>query len=363
MSKIKKTPLANEHERLGGKMVDFAGWWMPVQFNGLQQEHLAVRNSVGIFDVSHMGEIRVTGERSVATLQWLTTNDVTQLKQAEAQYSLLTNFEGGVVDDLIVYCIKPNEDYLLCVNAANIEKDYNWIVENNKGADLLNESDYWAQVAIQGPKAVSLTEKVFDKKLSGIKSFNFTFEEFHGETCMVARTGYTGEDGFEVFLPKNIATDFWSALLKEGEEFSVEPIGLGARDTLRTEMKYSLYGHEITDKTNPLEAGLGWVVKLQAKNFIGKDKILAIKKSGIERKLIGFKMVDRGIARAGYPLISFDNKEIGEVTSGTPSPSSGDNIGIGYLPLEYAEPGKQFLVQVRARKLKAVTVKTPFIQK
>lgn len=361
MSEVKKTALVDEHIRLGGKMVEFAGWYMPVQFKGLTDEHKCVRSNVGLFDVSHMGELRVTGPNSLESLQWLTSNDVSKLNAGEAQYSLLTNFDGGVVDDLIVYCFAPGEDYLLCVNAANIDKDFAWITKHNKGATVTDESSKWSQIAIQGPRAVELTEKVYGTTLKDIESFNFRQVDFNGQSTIVARTGYTGEDGFEVFVPNDQAVKLWQALLSQREAFGVQPIGLGARDTLRTEKKFSLYGHEIDDHSNPYEAGLGWVVKPGAKDFIGKEPITKKKEQGLARKLVGFKMQERGIARAGYPLLSFDKIEIGAVTSGTPSPSSGDNIGIGYVPVEYAEPGKEFLVGVRSRTLKAVVVKTPFV--
>ncbi|MBC86861.1 MAG: glycine cleavage system protein T [Bdellovibrionaceae bacterium] len=359
---MKRTPLAELHEKHGAKMVDFAGWWMPVQFKGLKEEHLLVREKVGLFDVSHMGEIRVKGPQSLPTIQWLLSNDASVLTKGKAQYTLLTNHEGGIVDDLIVYCIEPEEDYLLCVNAANIEKDFQWILENNKGADITNESEDWAQIAIQGPKGVELTSAVFGEDLSSIESFSFAAKTFAGVETWVARTGYTGEDGFEVFVPKAQAAELWTALLEKGAPMGVEPIGLGARDTLRTEKKYPLYGHEINDSTNPYEAGLGWVTKVNAKDFVGKSKIVEQKEQGLARKLVGFKMLDRGIARQGYQLLSFDNKELGEVTSGTPSPSLNENIGIGYVLKEYAELGTEILVQVRARQLKAQVVQTPFVK-
>ncbi len=358
-----KTPLSSEHERLGGKMVDFDGWWMPVQFKGLKLEHACVREGVGLFDVSHMGELRVSGEHSLKSLQWLTSNDVSKLKKGQAQYSLLTNFEGGIVDDLIVYCLEPGADYLLCVNASNKDKDLAWVTKNNKGADITDESSFWAQVAIQGPKAMELMKEVLGASVESINSFSFLPLSFKGTECLVARTGYTGEDGVEVFIPSEVAVDFWSTLLKKGEPFDVQPIGLGARDTLRTEMKYSLYGHEIDDSTSPIEAGLGWVVKLEAKEFIGSEKIQSVKDKGPQQKLVGFKMLERGIARQGYRLFSFDNNEVGRVTSGTPSPSLSENIGIAYLPVEYCKIGSEFLVEIRNKKIKAVTVKTPFVQK
>ncbi|MCB0365489.1 MAG: glycine cleavage system aminomethyltransferase GcvT [Bdellovibrionales bacterium] len=360
---MKETPLCKSHEALGGKMVEFAGWRMPVEYQGLRQEHLNTRKNVGLFDVSHMGEIRVKGPKSLETLEWLTTNHVGKLENGQAQYTLLTNFAGGIVDDLIVYCLEKGQDYLLCVNASNADKDYAWIVENNKGAELKNESDDWGQIAVQGPRAVELVSRLFGETMKSVASFHFVPAQFDGDQVYLARTGYTGEEGFEIFVPKARAMALWNLLLDKGQDLEVCPVGLGARDTLRTEMKYPLYGHEIDDTTNPYMAGLGWVVKPAAKDFIGRDKIVAGKEAGLSHKLVGLKMLDRGIARQGYSLFSFDNKEIGRVTSGTVSPSRGDNIAVGYLAKEQAEPGTEVMVEIRGRKLKAVVVKTPFVTK
>jgi aminomethyltransferase len=267
--RMKKTPLAELHEKLGARMVDFAGWWMPVQYVGLREEHDNVRKNVGLFDVSHMGEVRVKGPKALMTLQWLTTNDVAKLNDGEAHYSLLPNDQGGLVDDIIVYCLKRDTDYLVCVNASNKDKDFAWMVKNNKGADLTDESEQWGQIAIQGPKALELCDRVLGMKVSAMKSFNIQSGQFKGHRIMVATTGYTGEKGCEVFVDAAGAGALWNELLEKGKDLGVAPIGLGARDTLRTEMKYSLYGHEIDDTTNPYEAGLGWVIKPQSKDFLG----------------------------------------------------------------------------------------------
>lgn len=375
-----KTPLAEEHERLGARMVDFAGWWMPVQYRGLKEEHLSVRSGVGLFDVSHMGEFRVRGPKSLETLQWITTNDVSKLQAGEAHYSLFPNEKGGIVDDLIVYCVKPGDEYLLCVNAANIEKDFAFVVKNNRGAELKNESSEWGQIAVQGPKALQLLDRLFAgsavatdlsgaKDLAPSKMKPFTHAEFNGPKTLsnvkmiVARTGYTGEDGAEVFVPRDATVALWRELLSQGKDLGVEPIGLGARDTLRTEMKYSLYGHEIDDTTNPYEAGLGWVTKPMAKDFLGKAMIVQKKEQGLERKLIGFEMVDRGIPRQGYVLKSPEGAVIGICTSGTMSPSTGACIGIGYVQSQFSGDGSALGVDIRGKLASAKVRPTPFIKK
>lgn len=362
MNSPRRTPLTAEHEKLGAKLVDFAGWLMPVEYDGLRAEHMNTRENVGLFDVSHMGEIRVRGPKSLETLQWLTSNDVSKLGAGQAQYSLLPNDQGGLVDDIIVYCLKPHEDYLVCVNASNTDKDFAWMTKHNRGAEVKNESDQWGQIAVQGPKAMALLSKIFGVSVLDVKPFHCQWVDFLGAQCLLARTGYTGEDGAEIFVPANQTAALWRELLGKGESFHARPVGLGARDTLRTEMKYSLYGHEIDDSTNPYAAGLGWVVKPEAKDFMGKDRILATKAAGLKQKLVGFVMTERGIPRAGYSLFSFDNKEIGKVTSGTVSPSLNDNIGIGYVDTAQAEVGTQIYVDIRGRKVQARVVKTPFLE-
>lgn len=357
----KRTPLADIHEKSGGRMVDFAGWWMPVQYVGLREEHDNVRKNVGLFDVSHMGEIRFKGPKALESLQWLTSNDVAKLNDGEAQYSLLPNEQGGLVDDIIVYCLKKDADYLVCVNASNKDKDFAWMVAHNKGADVTDESDKWGQIAIQGPKALELCDRVFGHAVSAMKPFTAWQGKFRNHSVLFVTTGYTGEKGGEVFVDAAGTAELWTALLEQGRDLGVMPIGLGARDTLRTEMKYSLYGHEIDDATNPFEAGLGWVVKPAAKDFVGKGPMMALKERGISRKLVGFKMLDKGIPRQGYALLSFDNREIGKVTSGTHSPSLDAPIGIAYVETPFSAEGTEVLVDIRGRKVKAQVCKTPFV--
>ncbi len=360
---LKKTPLADEHVKLGAKMVEFAGWWMPIQYAGLREEHNCVRTQVGLFDVSHMGEIRVKGPNALATLEWLTTNDVAKLNNNEAQYSLLPNDQGGLVDDIIVYCLEKNQDYLVCVNAANKDKDFAWMQKHNKGADMTDESAMWGQIAVQGPKALALLDKVFRTPISQMKPFTLLRTTFAGANAIVATTGYTGEKGAEVFIEAPATAHLWQTLLTEGAEFGVQAIGLGARDTLRTEMKYSLYGHEIDDTTNPYEAGLGWVVKPAKKDFMNKAQIVSVKEQGLKRSLIGFQMLEKGIPRQGYALFSADGQEMGVVTSGTHSPTLDAPIGIGFVATPYVAEGTEFFVDIRGRKVKAKVCKTPFVSR
>ncbi len=360
---MKKTPLYDDHVKLAARMVEFAGWQMPIQYTNLKEEHLNVRSNVGLFDVSHMGEIRVKGPQALDTLQWLTTNNVAALEEDQAQYSLLPNAQGGLVDDIIVYCLKKNEDYLVCVNAANAEKDWKHIQENNKGAELTNESDKWGQIAVQGPKAFSLLEAVLKIQASIMKPFHLKKLNWKGYSVIFATTGYTGEKGGEIFIESKGASELWNELLHYGKDYGVMPIGLGARDSLRTEMKMSLYGHEIDDTTNPYEASLGWTVKPQAKDFLGKEVILKVKEQGLTRSLIGFKMIERGIPRQGYTLHTENGENIGIVTSGTHSPSLDEPIGIGFIKPDFAAVGSTFYVDIRGKKIKATTCKTPFIAK
>lgn len=361
MQTLKRTPLFEDHVKLGAKIVEFAGWEMPIQYKGLREEHDNVRTHVGLFDVSHMGEIRFKGPKALESLEWLTTNSVAALNEGEAQYNLLPNLEGGLVDDIFVYCIKKNEDYLVCVNAANIEKDFAWMQKHNKGADLTDESEQWGQIAIQGPKANQLLKKVTGLDAPALPRNRILSFQFQGKTLWLATTGYTGEQGAEIFVPAQLTSKLWNELLNLGAEFNVQPIGLGARDTLRTEVKYSLYGHEIDDTTNPYSAGLGWVVKPTAKDFLAKEIILKGKEN-LTHKLVGFKMLERGIPRQGYSLFSFDNKEIGKVTSGTHSPSLDEPIGIGFVEKALSSVGSEIMVDIRGRKVKAQVVSTPFVK-
>ncbi len=354
----KRTPLYEQHLEHGAKMVEFAGWEMPIQYSGLKEEHLHVRSKVGAFDVSHMGEISVKGPKALETLEWLTTNHVAKLGPGQAHYSLFPNEQGGLVDDLIIYCIEPGMNYLLCVNASNTDKDFAHMQKHNRGAQLENISQNWGQIAIQGPNAMDLIAKIFGNDVKDLKSFHFVMKAYDGAQCYIARTGYTGEDGAEIFVPWNKTAALWKDFFKQsGGELM--PIGLGARDTLRTEMKYSLYGQEITDTTNPYGAGLGWVVKPKDKDFLGKDVILAGKEK--TKKLIGLEVTGRGIARHGYKVFSFDKKESGEVTSGTLSPSLNKAVAIAYVDPADAVLGKELFVEIRDKMVEAKVVKTPFV--
>jgi aminomethyltransferase len=357
---MQRTPLFQNHLDLKAKMVEFAGWEMPIQYSGLKEEHQCVRKNVGLFDVSHMGEIRVRGTQAVDTLQWLTTNNVAALENNHAQYSLLPNAEGGLVDDIIVYCLKKNQDYLVCVNAANESKDWDHIQKNNRGAELTNESKKWGQIAIQGPKAPELIERVIGIAVSQMKPFQLKKTQWKNFEIILATTGYTGEKGGEIFIEAKGTATLWLDLLEKGQNLGVSPIGLGARDTLRTEMKYSLYGHEINDVSNPYEAGLGWAVKPNAKDFMGKAAMTSHKEKGLTRSLIGFRMLERGIPRQDYTLHDLVGNQIGYVTSGTHSPSLDAAIGIGYVHPDFSSVGSEFSVDIRGKKIRAQTCLTPF---
>lgn len=366
MSEIKRTPLYNEHLKLNARMVEFAGWQMPIQYTSLKEEHHATRNHIGLFDVSHMGEIRVKGPKAVESLQWLTTNDVAKLEDGQAQYGLLPNDQGGLVDDLFIYCLKKNEDYLVCVNASNKDKDFAWMTKNNKGSDMTDESDIWGQIAVQGPKAIELCDDLFKSAnpqivVSQMKRNEIKTAKWNGITIMLATTGYTGEAGCEIFVEAAGTDKLWSALM--AHSLKPVPVGLGARDTLRTEMKYSLYGHEIDDTTNPYEAALGWAIKPQAKDFMSKELILKGKEQGLKRKLIGFKMLERGIPRQGYAIKNAANETIGITTSGTHSVTLDEPIGIAYVEAQFAAEGSEIFVDIRGKSIKAQVVKTPFVIK
>lgn len=357
-----KTPLFDDHVKLGARIVDFAGWQMPVQYTGLKEEHTACRTHIGLFDVSHMGEIRVKGPKAVETLQWLTTNDVSKLDQGQAHYSLLPNDQGGLVDDIFIYCLEKEADYLVCVNASNIEKDFAWMTKHNKGSDMTNESSKWGQIAIQGPKALELCDALFSElKPSAWPRNTIKKSRFQNFDVMVATTGYTGEAGCEVFIEAIGTSALWNALMVH--PLKPVPVGLGARDSLRTEMKYSLYGHEIDDTSNPYEALLGWAIKPQAKDFINKAQIVAAKELGLKRKLIGYKTLERGIPRQGYEIKNAAGKTIGMTTSGTHSPTLDEPIGIAYVETAHSTEGSEIFVDIRGKLVKSVVVKTPFIQK
>ncbi len=362
---LKKTPLFDRHVAAGARIVDFGGWAMPVQYAGLLKEHHGVREAVGLFDVSHMGEFVVEGAGAEAFLQRITTNDVTALAAGQAQYSLALTPEGGIVDDLLVYK-RGDGRYLICVNAACIPEDWAWFSSHHdEAADactLEDASAEYAQLAIQGRHAEAVVAKLTDHPVSELAYYRFAEPLFAGAPSILARTGYTGEDGFEVFTAPKNAPRIWDAILEAGAEFGIQPIGLGARDTLRLEMKYSLYGNDITRETTPLEARLGWITKLKKGDFVGRDALLAQKAEGLKRVLVAFKLLDRGIARHGYPVL-VDDEVVGEVTSGAPSPSVGASIGLCYLPFSHRKPGSRFEVQVRKKRIAAEVVKPPFYQR
>ncbi len=356
----RKTPLYDEHVRLGAKIVDFAGWLMPVQYTGVIDEHKAVRTAAGLFDVSHMGQVEVTGPGATDCIQHLTTNDVKKLVDGQAQYSVVCNERGTVVDDIIIYRFNP-ERYIIVVNASNVAKDFAWFESHAKGkAQLRNVSDKYALIALQGPLAAEILSPMAEADLASVKTYCFTEGKVAGAKAIIARTGYTGEDGFEIFTSPADAPGVWQALIEKGKPRGLKPAGLGARDTLRLEMKYSLYGHEITDETNPIEAGLGWVVKLDTPDdFVGKKALVEIKTRGLYRKLVGFEMIDAGIPRQGYRIVA-GSRDVGCVTSGTMSPSLECAIGIGYVPSELAAEGTDIFIDIRGRARKATVVKTPF---
>lgn len=357
---IKKVALNDLHEQLGGKMVPFAGYNMPVRYSSDIEEHNAVRNSVGVFDVSHMGEFVLEGPDALDLIQRVTSNDASKLVDGQAQYSYFPNEDGGVVDDLLVYRFNETK-YMLVVNASNIDKDWNWVSKfNTKSVDMKNVSDSYSLFAVQGPKAVEALQKLTSVDLLEIKYYNFVVGPFAGvDHVIISATGYTGAGGFEIYLHNDHAEAVWHKIFEAGAAFDIKPIGLGARDTLRMEMGYCLYGNDITDETSPLAAGLGWVTKF-TKEFTNSAALQAQKEQGVTNKLVAFKMIDKGIPRSHYELLDTEEKTIGEVTSGTMSPSLGYGIGLGYVTKESSKIGTEILVAVRNRKLKAEIIKLPF---
>lgn len=360
---MKKTPFTDKHIALGAKMHEFAGYNMPIEYTGIIDEHKTVVEGVGVFDVSHMGEIWVKGPKALAFIQKMTTNDASTLEIGKAQYTCLTNENGGVIDDIIVYYIEP-EKYMLVVNASNIEKDWNWLVKNNsEHAELENASDKTSLLAVQGPKAIATLQKLTKVNLSEIKPFHFFIGALEGcaETVIVSNTGYTGAGGFEVYFYNSQAEAIWNAIFKAGEEFGIKPIGLGARDTLRLEMGFCLYGNELTEDTTPIEAGLGWATKfVEGKNFMGRLVLEDQKREGVSKKLCAFKMVERGIPRTDYEIVNEAGDVIGKVTSGTMSPLSKEGIGMGYVKTEYAKVDTNIAIRIRNKDIKAVVAKLPF---
>ena len=364
MSDLKSTALEQVHIALGAKMVPFAGYNMPVQYGGLKNEHHAVREAAGMFDVSHMGEFFVEGPDALPFLQMVTSNDVSKLLPGKIQYSCMPNEEGGIVDDLLVYCFS-NEHFLLVVNASNMEKDWNHLMQYTEGFDVTvrNDSDAYSLLAVQGPKASEILQSLTGVDLSEIKYYHFVIGEMAGiADVIISATGYTGAGGFELYVLNQDAKKLWDAVLAAGEPLGLLPAGLGARDTLRLEMGMCLYGNDIDDTTSPLEAGLGWITKF-TKDFVSSDKFAAQKEAGVSQKLVGFEMIDRGIPRHGYQIANLEGNVIGRVTSGTNSPTTGKNIGMGYVPVELAGVGSEFAVVIREKLIKAQVVKLPFVKK
>ena len=365
---LRKTALNATHRRLGAKMVDFGGWDMPVEYSGLIAEHMAVRTGVGVFDVSHMGDIQLRGPNSLAAVQRISMNDASKLKEGQAQYSALLYPNGTFVDDVIVHKFSDN-DYLLVINAGTREKDVNWVRQNVRmhGAHVSDYSDLYTQLAMQGPKAVEVLRKLTDRDLDGIKNYWFTWGTVCGlHNTLIARTGYTGEDGFEIYIPSDVPTSerVWSEVLEAGREFGIVPCGLGARNTLRLESAMALYGHEISDEINVFEAGLDRYAKLDKGDFIGRDALEAVRAAGApKRKLVGLEMTERGIARDGYAVLSPAGRKIGTVASGSPAPFLKKNIALAHLPIEFTAPGTEIAVEIRNQPVKAVVVPTPFYKR
>lgn len=361
--KLKKTAFNAMHHALGGKMVEYAGYEMPVQYKGVTHEHEMIRRSIGVFDVSHMGEISIRGKGSLELIQKITTNDASKLYPGKIQYSCMPNDTGGLIDDLLVYKISKN-DYLLVVNASNIQKDLDWVKRRNSfGAEVTNISDSVSLLAVQGPKSVKVLQSLTDINLREMESYTFTIGEFaHIPNVLISATGYTGESGFEIYVENKYAAHLWETIFDAGKDEGIEPIGLAARDTLRLEMGYCLYGNDINDSTSPLEAGLGWITKFN-KDFIYSGFLKIQKEKGVTKKLVGFEIEDKGIPRHGYEIWDDNHQIIGMVTSGTLSPTLKKGIGMGYVSVENTKPGSEVFINIRNKPVKAVIVKTPFIKK
>jgi len=356
---MKTTPFTVRHIELGAKMHEFAGYNMPIEYSGITDEHMTVRNGVGVFDVSHMGEFWVKGPKAISFLQKITSNDVSALTIGKVQYSCFPNGKGGIVDDLLVYHFEVNK-YLLVVNASNIEKDWNWCVNNNsEGAELENASDWMAQLAVQGPKATEMLQKLTSVNLSDIPYYAFKVGSFAGvKEVIISNTGYTGAGGFELYFYPEDAKKIWNALFEAGADYDIKPIGLGARDSLRLEKGYCLYGNDIDDTTSPIEAGLGWITKfVTGKNFIDRPLLEKQKMEGVSRKLVRFELKGRGIPRHEYEIVNAKDEKIGHVTSGTMLPDSKKGIGMGYVQPDYSKPGSTIFIKIRANNMEAVVVK------
>lgn len=359
---MKSTPFTQKHIELGAKMHEFAGYNMPIEYSGIIDEHMTVCNAVGVFDVSHMGEFWVKGPKALEFVQNVTSNNAAALEVGKIQYSSFINDNGGIIDDLLVYRYE-DEKFLLVVNAANIEKDWNWCVAHKiEGAELENSSDNIAQLAVQGPKALDTLQKLTSLDLKDIPYYTFKVGDMAGvNNVIISNTGYTGAGGFELYFYPQYADKIWNAIFEAGKEFGIKPAGLGCRDTLRLEMGFCLYGNDLDDTTTPIEAGLGWITKfVDGKNFTARAILEAQKQNGVQRKLVGFELVDRGIPRHGYDLVNAEGEKIGTVTSGTMSPTRKIGIGMGYVKTEYSKLGTEIYIDVRGRKLKAVVVRPPF---
>lgn len=361
---MKLTAFNKIHRELGAKMVEFAGYDMPIEYKGIKAEHMCVREEVGVFDVSHMGEFWVKGPKALDLVAKITSNDPRILAPGQAQYSCFPNGKGGIVDDLLVYHYEAQK-YMLVVNAANIEKDWNWVVSQNEsvGAEIENASDNISQLAVQGPKATEVLQKLTDVNLSDVKFYTFITDNFAGvDDVIISATGYTGSGGFELYFRNHVAAKIWKAIFEAGEEFGIQPIGLAARDTLRLEMGYCLYGNDIDDTTSPLEAGLGWITKFNnGRQFIDREFLTMQKNEGVTRRLRGFVLNGRGIPRNGYELVNAEGETIGKVTSGTMSPVLEKGIGMGYIAKEYSAFGTEIFVKIRNKVISAEVVKLPFI--
>ena len=356
---LRKIPLHDVHVSVGAKMVPFAGFEMPVRYSSDKEEHLAVRNNVGIFDVSHMGEFMVRGPKALETLQWVSSNDVSTIDIGQAQYGYLPNDKGGIVDDFITYRL-AQEEYMLVVNASNIEKDWSWINKHNKGAELEDISDSTVLFAVQGPKAVETLQKLTSTDLSSIKFYHFTTGQLAGKEMIISATGYTGAGGFELYVNKHDAVEVWDKILSAGTENNLIPVGLGARDTLRLEMGYCLYGNDIDDDTSPIAAGLGWVTKF-TKDFINASTFKKEKEEGTEFKLVGLEMLEKGIPRKGYRITDEEGSILGLITSGSISPVTGAGIALGYIKTGLHKPGTEAFIEIRNKFVKSKVAKPPFI--
>ena len=360
---LKRTPLYEQHLALGARLVEFSGWEMPVQYSGILDEHRAVRTHAGLFDVSHMGEFKVEGPDSLAFLQYLVPNDVSRLAFHQALYTQLCLPDGGTIDDLIIYFLADNH-YMMVVNAGNIDKDFAWVEQRARNFDVqvFNQSDTTALLALQGPEAQAILQPLTDVDLSTIHYYHYEPGVVDGNNCMISRTGYTGEDGFELYCAPVDVVKLWNDLLAAGKEHGLLPAGLGARDTLRLEAGYCLYGHELDEQTNPLEAGLGWTVKLNKGEFIGRDALLKVKEEGPKRKLIGIEMIERGISRGGYAIYEND-QQIGALTSGAPGPTLNKNIGMGYVEASHAIVGNTVYIDIRGKRTAAQIIALPFYKR